>query len=128
MWKANNTLKKALALCAGVWAAIAWLPSGATAQETAPLLLSPPDGYVALGPGPSMLFLEWEEVSDAWAYEVRISDPAEEFEDYILFSRDTRLSFGTSDEGTFGWEVRCLYADPETIHKHQNATFGPWSE
>ncbi|MCB9783780.1 MAG: hypothetical protein H6751_12525 [Candidatus Omnitrophica bacterium] len=128
MRKANNTLKKALALCAGVWAAIAWLPSGAMAQEAVPLLLSPPDGYVALGPGPSMLFLEWEEVSDAWAYEVRISDPAEEFEDYILFSRDTRLSFGTSDEGTFGWEVRCLYADPETIHKHQNATFGPWSE
>jgi hypothetical protein len=128
MWKANSCFKKALILSFTVGVVVTMLPTPAVAEETAPVLLSPPDGYVALGPGPSMLILEWEPVADAWAYEVRISAPEEEFEDYILFARSPRLSFGTSEEGTFGWEVRCLYADPETIHKHQNATFGPWSE
>ncbi|NUN95529.1 MAG: hypothetical protein HUU16_05100 [Candidatus Omnitrophica bacterium] len=128
MWKASSRAKKGIAWAAGIWAMVVWLPTRAIADETAPVLLSPPDGYVALGPGPSMLFLKWEAVADAWAYEVRISATSFEFESYILFARHDRLSFGTSEEGTFGWEVRCLYADPDTIHKHQNATFGPWSE
>jgi len=122
------TLKRTAALALGLWVVVGLAGTRVAADPVAPTLASPPDGYEALGPGSGMLLLQWDAVGDAWAYEVRISQEAEEFEDYIRFAMHPRLSFGTSEEGTFGWQVRCLYADPDAECASAEATYGPWSD
>ena len=113
----------------GLWTVIGLAVTGVAADPVAPTLVAPPDGYEAQGPGSGILRLEWEAVEDAWAYEVRISQEGEEFEDYLRFTRRLWLAFGSAREGTFGWEVRAVYVDPEAeCPMEGEIVYSVWSE
>ncbi len=98
-------------------------------EPVAPTLVAPPDGFEAIGPGPNVLRLSWEPVEETVGYQVRVSQPTGEFEDFVRFTRWPNLPFGGARVGEFEWQVRCVYAEPDVeCASRPEPVFGPWSE
>lgn len=103
--------------------------ASATTDPVAPVLIAPPDGFSAAGPGSRVLRLAWERVAEASAYEVRVNLPTGEFQSFTRVVRRNHFPFGTAHPGEYSWQVRCLYADPDVECVSQvEFQSGPWSE
>lgn len=101
--------------------------AGAQAQQEGPALVGPPEGAPALGPGPQVLRLQWQAQNGAVGYEVRVRRQGQEFDDYTGVVRQTQMRFGTTREGAYEWQVRCLYGDPDRPCATPENALGPWS-
>lgn len=102
----------------------------ATAQQGPPTMVSPPNGCTAMGPGSAITEFQWQRMEGAYAYEVRVRQTSGEYQDYVRLERQTRSSFGTSQEGEYQWQVRALYGDPDVVCPtgSQQLAYGPWGE
>ena len=100
------------------------------AQQGQPAMVSPPNGCTAMGPGSGIIQLQWQPVEGAFAYEVRVHQASGENRDFIRLERQTRSSFGTSQEGEYQWQVRALFGDPDVVCPTggQQLAYGPWGE
>ncbi len=100
------------------------------AQQGQPVMVSPPNGCTAMGPGSGIIQLQWQPVEGAFAYEVRVHQASGENRDFVRLERQTRSSFGTSQEGEYQWQVRALYGDPDVVCPTggQQLAYGPWGE
>lgn len=123
------SVRKRVVYGAGLALLMLWVTGIVSAETVAPTLLAPPDGFEAIGPGPNVLRLTWEPVEETVGYEVRISQPTSEFDDFVRFTRWHAIPFGGGRTGEYEWQVRCVYADPDIESASRpERIFGPWSE
>lgn len=127
----NQTKSKGMCLAWAVGLCVlSLLAAQPIAAQQAPTMTSPPSGCTAMGPGSGIMELQWQRVEGAYAYEVRVHQSSGESSDYVRMERQTRSSFGTSQEGEYQWQVRALYADPDVACPTggQQLAYGPWGE